>query len=127
MEGIPVKTGWLQKLGDRGLRTWATRWFELDQDGITYYLDDSKKDKRGIIKFSDIATVKVSSPSVADNIFAGGYFQIETNESKSKRVYYLYAYNKEEATSWISAITTRKLSIGKCAHYKLLLITPTSS
>lgn len=47
-----------------------------------------------------------SQPPASELILAssGGYFQINTNESKGNRIFFLYCESKEETTHWMIAI-----------------------
>jgi len=107
-------TGWLQKRGEYGLRTWARRYFETTLEGIEYYLDETKKVRRGIVKYSDIISVTNVSYGV---LSSDGYFEIstrkkieegKTDDKGTGRIYYLFAASKEEAVEWVSAINKWK-------------------
>ena len=105
-----VKAGWLQKRGALGLRTWAKRWFEADRDGVTYYVDESKKESRGNIKYQDITSVEMSHAPLELFSSNGGYFQLITN--KGGRIYFLYSDSKEDAKVWMDTICNWKALIG---------------
>jgi len=58
------------------------------------------------IALQSITTATSSAPPATEILLAsaGAYFQINTNETKNNRIYYLYCESKEETTHWIIAI-----------------------
>ena len=45
-------SGWLEKLGEKGVQLWKKRFFVLQDDALYYYKDDSCRIRKGFWKFS---------------------------------------------------------------------------
>eukprot|EP00003_Mantamonas_plastica_P000688 TRINITY_DN1053_c0_g1_i6.p2 TRINITY_DN1053_c0_g1~~TRINITY_DN1053_c0_g1_i6.p2 ORF type:complete len:1108 (-),score=520.22 TRINITY_DN1053_c0_g1_i6:1374-4697(-) len=99
-------SGTLQKMGEKGLKGWKTRWFKCQGVELHYYKSEGKKDSQGFIDLKDVIRVQLHNDEVPfpDKKHAGCGFQIETE----KRIYNLSAETPLERLVWIKKLK-RKL------------------
>eukprot|EP01138_Halocafeteria_seosinensis_P014475 gb/GECG01014778.1/.p1 GENE.gb/GECG01014778.1/~~gb/GECG01014778.1/.p1 ORF type:complete len:510 (+),score=75.02 gb/GECG01014778.1/:1-1530(+) len=61
---VPTVHGWMEKYsGGRktlGVKKKSTRYFEIDANNITYYVDESKAERKGTISLHSVESIKVS-------------------------------------------------------------------
>lgn len=90
-----IKKGWLVKQGGF-IKSYQKRWFELRGNVAHYYVDESKKDKKG--DFSLLHT------SVEPDFSTGKAFAIKVTPEDKGRVFYLVASSAEDQEEWINAL-----------------------
>eukprot|EP00005_Dracoamoeba_jomungandri_P000353 CAMPEP_0174256414 /NCGR_PEP_ID=MMETSP0439-20130205/5650_1 /TAXON_ID=0 /ORGANISM="Stereomyxa ramosa, Strain Chinc5" /LENGTH=1090 /DNA_ID=CAMNT_0015339007 /DNA_START=62 /DNA_END=3331 /DNA_ORIENTATION=- len=94
IESLTVMTGWMEKLGEKGLRrSWKKRYFEQNGSNLYYYESENSGQALGCIKLVSILRV---CPSKSDEVGFGLF--------TPGRVYHLRALSAEERPKWIAAI-----------------------
>ncbi|XP_055006598.1 pleckstrin homology domain-containing family A member 1-like isoform X2 [Boleophthalmus pectinirostris] len=93
-----LKSGFCVKQG-AVMKTWKRRYFQLDENALSYFKTDLERDPLRVIPLKEIHKVhecKQSEPMMRDNLF-----ELVT----SYRTFYVQADSPEEMHSWIKAIS----------------------
>ena len=89
---MALKQGLLQKRGRR-FPVWQERWFELDQQALSYYrlLPNNGREFMGNIPLSEVTNVSFVNPP---------WFEIHL----PARVFYLWCPDAQEAQEWVELL-----------------------
>ncbi|KAI9175847.1 Pleckstrin y domain-containing H member 2 [Blastocladiella emersonii ATCC 22665] len=90
-----VRSGWLEKRGDRGRKAWKRRWFVLRASRLAYYKDESEYSPLGILAIAEIHSVTAIEYSAT----RAHVLAIVTR----KRTLYLEAPVRSELEAWLVA------------------------
>jgi len=99
------RKGWLKKQGGSkgGNKAWKKRFFDLDDNILAYYIDESEKQLQGVINMTKFLQVFLDPPEVKDfkdNNRNHYYFAIE----ESNRRIILRTKSKEDVDGWMECL-----------------------